>query len=66
MYFDYELVHYPFYLFANARIRNMNEIKVVGTFYYIMDDGMLLHRLKWEQNQKFFYIYEKYIRYLHM
>ncbi|KAF2891864.1 hypothetical protein ILUMI_14300 [Ignelater luminosus] len=36
----------------------------VTKFFYIIDGGMLLHRLKWEKNEKFTHICQRYTRYL--
>ena len=40
---------------------NVND---VNNFFYIIDGGMLLHRLNWDQNQKFSSICQNYIKYL--
>lgn len=76
-YFDYELAPYPLSLFDNAGMRKTTKSKLydifiecktdvndVTKFFYIIDGGMLLHRLKWEKNQKNSAICHQYVRYL--
>lgn len=76
-YFNYELAPYPLSLFDNAGMRKTTkstlydifeqcetDVNDVTKFFYIIDGGMLLHRLKWEKNQKFIDIFQQYIRYL--
>ena len=38
------------------------DVNDVSKFFYIIDGGMSLHKLKWEQNQKFSDISQQYIR----
>lgn len=58
-YFDYELAPYPLSLFDNAGMRKTTkstlydifvqcetDVNDVNKFFYIIDGGMLLHRLK--------------------
>lgn len=40
------------------------DVNDVSKCFYIIDGGMLLHRLKWDQNNKFLDICVQYIRYL--
>lgn len=39
----------------------MNDI---NTFTYIIDGGMLLHRVKWQINDKFSTIFDSYVKYI--
>lgn len=76
-YFNYELAPYPLSLFDNAGMRKTTkstlydifvqcetDVHDVTKFFYIIDGGMLLHRLKWEKNKKFIDICQQYIRYV--
>lgn len=76
-YFNYELAPSPLSLCDSAGMRKTTkstlydmfeqcetDVNDVSKCFYIIDGGMLLHRLKWDKNNKFLDICVQYIRYL--
>ena len=76
-YMNYELAPYPLALFEDGQIRKTKKstlyelfpeasktIYDVQDFYYVIDGGMLLHRCKWQLEEKMGAICDHYVRYL--
>lgn len=76
-YLHFELAPYPLSLFDEYGMRKTRKSSLFDVFeavdievdlenlIYIIDGGMLLHRVVWHQNDSFTCICEKYITYVH-
>lgn len=75
-YFGYELAPYPMSIFSEGLMRKIAKSKIFDMFQtetnainhkeslFIIDGGMLLHRVRWSQNDLLSDILDKYVSYL--
>ena len=76
-FFKFELAPYPLSLFDEAGMRKTQKstffvlfstlsvtFEDLGKYTFVIDGGMLLHRVKWNMEETFDYICKSYVRYL--
>ena len=75
-YMSYELAPYPLSIFNEGVFRKTDKSKLFDLFttyddileqddcVYIIDGGMLLHRVQWKKNDKFNDIFKSYVSYI--
>ncbi|KAF0711628.1 Uncharacterized protein FWK35_00035130 [Aphis craccivora] len=76
-FFEYELALYPLSLFDAIDMRKTQKLAIYDFFKcvnididhknttYIIDGGYLLHRVVWDQEETFDFIFDKYVHYIH-
>jgi len=76
-FFEYELALYPLSLFDAIGMRKTQKLAIYDFFKcvnididhknttYIIDGGYLLHRVVWDQEETFDFIFDKYVHYIH-